>query len=68
MNEKLIQELRSIEMFADELRQRCYKARITLEGFYPSGSQKKERKRPLSPAQVADLIATRRKNALRKKE
>jgi len=64
MKNNIINELISIEAFAEELRQRCYRARKTLEGVYSPASSGKKSK-PLSHAQVAELISSRRKSAIK---
>ena len=65
MSERLINELRSIELFAEDLRQKCYRARKKLERFYASAKPANP-KRHLPEAEVARIIANRKKTILRK--
>lgn len=65
MKDNLLSELLSIEAFAEELRQRCYRARKTLEGVYPPASFKKSKK-ALSDGAINRLISNRKKTILKK--
>lgn len=56
--EKLINELLHIEAFAEQLRQRCYKARKSLESFYSPASEGKRRK--IDKSQTLKILAKRR--------
>lgn len=63
-NEQLLNELLSIEAFAEQLRQRCYKARKALERVYAPAPEGKKRKRPPSAATLK-VLAKRRATVLR---
>lgn len=65
MKDNLLSELLSIEAFAEELRQRCYRARKSLEGVYPPAFSKKSKK-GLSEMEVNRLITNRKKAILKK--
>jgi hypothetical protein len=62
----IINELISIEAFAEELRKRAYSTRKRLESFnsLPSSTAGKKKK-ALSEGQIAQLLANRRKTILR---
>lgn len=67
MNElNIINDLISIEAFAEELRKRCYSTRKRLESFnsLPTIAPEKKKK-ALSESQVAQVLANRRKTILR---
>lgn len=65
MKQNIINELLSIEAFAEELRKKCYRARKSLEGIYPPASATSKNKK-LSEAEVSNLITSRKKNILKK--
>jgi len=62
--DQLINELLSIEAYADQLRQRCYNARKSLESFYSPASEGKRKKRQPNAA-CLKVLAKRRSTVLR---
>lgn len=65
MNQRILNQLLTIEAYAEQLRQECYRARKTLEGVYPPASTKTGKK-VLSDCEVGRLISNRKKVILRK--
>jgi hypothetical protein len=62
--EQLLNELVSIEAFAEQLRQRCYNARKSLERVYAPASKGKKRKAQPSAATL-QVLAKRRATVIR---
>lgn len=65
MNLNIINELLSIEAFAEELRQKCYRARKKLERIHAPASPKGGKK-PLDDSEISRLLAARKKSILKK--
>jgi hypothetical protein len=63
-NQAIINELLSLEAFADELKQRCYKARKKLERVYAPASERGKAS-PLSDSDRMNLRGSRRKTIRR---
>ena len=64
INDKIISELLTIEAYAEQLREKCYSARKTLESVNSPASKGKRSKKQISQA-VLQVLNNRQKTILK---